>query len=528
MGETGCGAGFRTARRFAGKAGGAASKGAFFQLALSVCLGVLLAIGAIFQGFFVETAYLPLLTVLWLGFGVAVTFFKSGKLSIVPVLIALMAILYGISASYGADREQAMLETAKLSLLLPFALLFSWLPEWRRWHLLRVIPWIGAGLTAAGALLHLERKGRLESFLEYANALAILLLVALLICLFLYMKESRVRDLLLLAANGAGLLLTFSRSVWVLWLVSVLAVLLLFPELRKRKPLVFVGLGHLSSWLLASAVKRDPLFFVQRVKSIQPEASELQIRLIYWRDSLNIVRHSWWRGTGGGGWGMLQHLYQSQAYYVKYVHNQYLQILLDTGIPGLLVWLALIAVFYETAGKAAFRADGQGERKYWAKASLLLVSVMLLHAGFDFDLSFPLLLFLLVGMMLMPESVHRPAISLRPPGVRIGLGVLSLCVAVIGFWFAGGYLEKVEGVNLVLAGKLQEAGIHLQSAENTLPWSHSAKYESAKRYVLLGNTTKDRTYYEAARAELKAALKLAPQDELYASLLNDLNKAMQK
>jgi O-antigen ligase len=493
------------------------------KLVISVCVALLLSVGALWQGYFYETAYLPLLAMLWLCFGIVVMVYKSGKLSCIHIHIGLLVILYGISGLYGADREQALLETAKLSLLLPFAILFSWLPELRRMSLLRTLPWVGAGLTAAGILFHLERNGRLESYLEYANALAILLLADVLICLFFYIKESRKRDLLLLVVNGAGLLLTFSRSVWVLWLVSVVTLLFLIPEFRQRKPLIFAGLGHLSSWLLASAVKRDPFFFLQRVRSIQPEASELQIRLTYWRDSLGIVRNSWWRGTGGGGWSMLQHLYQSKAYYVKYVHNQYLQILLDAGIWGLLVWLGLLVSFYAAVGRVAFRAGGQDERRYWAKASLFLVSVMLLHAGFDFDLSFPLLFFILLGIMLTPESATPPFLTLRYRGARLGLGLISLCIAGFGSWFAVGYGEKAAGMNLVQAGKLQEARIHLKSAERILPWSHSTKYESAKGYVLSGNETGNLRDYEAARTELESALKLAPQDELYASLMNDLN-----
>ncbi|UUZ86673.1 O-antigen ligase family protein [Paenibacillus sp. P26] len=57
-------------------------------------------------------------------------------------------------------------------------------------------------------------------------------------------------------------------------------------------------------------------------------------------------------GRGGGGWSMLLPHYRSQDYYVKYVHNHYLQILLDTGLPGFILFSAILGIFATAVWKS--------------------------------------------------------------------------------------------------------------------------------------------------------------------------------
>ncbi|WJH37106.1 O-antigen ligase family protein [Paenibacillus sp. CC-CFT747] len=51
-----------------------------------------------------------------------------------------------------------------------------------------------------------------------------------------------------------------------------------------------------------------------------------------------MIRDYWLRGAGGGGWSVQYYQYASKDYYVKYVHNQYLQVALDIGVFGLIVF----------------------------------------------------------------------------------------------------------------------------------------------------------------------------------------------
>lgn len=59
-----------------------------------------------------------------------------------------------------------------------------------------------------------------------------------------------------------------------------------------------------------------------------------------------MIRDFGWGGMGGGGWSLLQHEYQSQEYFVRFIHNHYLQVLLDVGVIGFVLWMAQ-SVFIE-------------------------------------------------------------------------------------------------------------------------------------------------------------------------------------
>lgn len=85
------------------------------------------------------------------------------------------------------------------------------------WLLTRQWSMIGGFVVLIGVAYQLERDNRLESSIGYANTLALLLVIAILGAAIHYARRFRVFDLLLIAINTMGLLLTFSRSMWVLW-----------------------------------------------------------------------------------------------------------------------------------------------------------------------------------------------------------------------------------------------------------------------------------------------------------------------
>ncbi|MBW5445633.1 hypothetical protein GE107_06090 [Cohnella sp. CFH 77786] len=475
-------------------------------------------IGALWQGYFADMAYLTSNLVLFAGLLVLIGRKRELVFSRIHLFVFLIIGGYWVSVFYSVDVEQAVLEASRVSGLIPLVLLIGMLPDDRLQRLYRSWPWIGAALTVAGILLDMERNGRLESTIEYANALAIFLLVNIGICLVSYLQERRAALMGLMAVNAVGLLLTFSRSVWVLWLAMMIAAVIWFPELRKRAAWLPVGIVHVCSLILALLLKGDAFFFWQRVSSIQSKTSEFQIRLVYWKDSLDMIRDYWLGGTGGGGWNVLVPLYRSQDYFVRYVHNHYVQIALDIGIFGLLSFVAWIGVICWLGVKRLRQA--KNEARLWGKGSLFLVMVIILHAGFDFDLTFPFL-FAILACLAVQMDVKR--FRLR---VTKGAFVFALpaTVAVIGFWgwLAVGYGYKQAADFQANTGRYAKAQKMYQAAEYMLPWSSNALYGSAKGYVLQGNATGDGSYYQMAREKLKMAHNKVPEQTLYTDLLKQL------
>lgn len=487
--------------------------------------------GSLFQGFYYEQSYLIVGIVLILGFTGFTLWHSEIHFSLFHLPIVFMAIQYGVSILYAVDREQAILEAAKFGLLVPWALIVTSVPLMQRIDYLKSWTWAGAGLVVWGLLFQLERKGRLESTLEYANTLAIVLLVGLLSGLFFYVIQKKKRYLILVGILGAGLLLTYSRSVWILWLLSVSTSFFLLPEFRKRAAWIGAICAHFLSFLIAATIKQDPLFFWSRMQSIQPQTSEFQIRLVYWKDSLRIIKDYGWTGSGGGGWVVLQQLYRSKEYFVKYVHNHFLQITMEIGYLGLLAFFVWIGWFYLKAW-SFIKVKSMAENElYWLKAAMMMVTIILLHAGFDFDLSFPwvfMLLLFLASFAEMPINKRFTRVmKVKSSLLKAFVAAIAIVMIALLGWLEWGYACKRVGTNLVVSGQLNEGQVYLERAERALPWSHSVKYEFAKSYVLLGNKSGDLNSYFKAKEKIQAALDILPQEGLYRSLMEDLKHLRQ-
>lgn len=88
----------------------------------------------------------------------------------------------------------------------------------------------------------------------------------------------------------------------------------------------------------------------------------------------------------------------------RYVHNEYLQVLAELGLPGLLLLLALLVA----VGRALYQARSAAQPAYWA-AAVAACAALAVHAGLDFLWhlpAIPLLAAALVGLA-TPEQPAR-------------------------------------------------------------------------------------------------------------------------
>lgn len=135
-----------------------------------------------------------------------------------------------------------------------------------------------------------------------------------------------------------ALLLTLSRSAWIAFAVAGF-VYVFFKE--KRLIPVFLLLGVLSIPLLPQSI-------IMRIRTItNPEDTSMEIRLQMYQTILPIVKDYWFTGLGLGNETLLR---VSRNYYsfmpngamLAHSHNLYFQIWLETGIAGILTFLAFI------------------------------------------------------------------------------------------------------------------------------------------------------------------------------------------
>jgi O-antigen ligase len=180
-------------------------------------------------------------------------------------------------------------------------------------------------------------------------------------------------------------------------------VMLIFLMRRKgerRRQLVMAGslalvAGFLALWLGLG-------WTVERFEHLSQGDISRDRRVSIFRDTWKIVRDHPWTGTGLGTLETVFPRYES--YYdgriVDHAHNDYLELLADTGLIGGASMLGFIALL-AWRGLSNLRSTHNPVRQFVYAGSLVACTGLLLHSMVDFNLHIPsnALLFLLLAAM---------------------------------------------------------------------------------------------------------------------------------
>lgn len=222
----------------------------------------------------------------------------------------------------------------------------------------------------------------------------------------------------LLGMFSLGVLIASSRMGIALLAVAVpIALLLAIPRLSLRRvglvALILVGAGA----ALALAAKYNPV--VAQVIARFDTAGEG--RFVFWPEVTFAIRTflPW-----GSGLGTFDAVYRSieplasvTPYYVNHAHNEYLEIALEAGVPGI-VFIGLGLVLFSGVAVYHLRRAQRGRGDPLSLAALTGIAILLLHSLVDYPLRTPALsaLFgMLWGLCFDPQPRH--AVSPRPPQV---------------------------------------------------------------------------------------------------------------
>ncbi len=305
------------------------------------------------------------------------------KLMLTPenafVLIAL--ILYFVSYFYAADQGMALIGAVKRLPLLPFAFILPMLGEKKKERLLKSIPLSGAIVVVGSLLLSLIPglkdlffiANRLAGSFQYPNSLAMYLLLGLsVIFAFDITFRKKWQNILVSLILLTGLFLTGSRTVFVLFFVGLFGILVkLFKENKKLLSGIFAATASL---LLVLFMVEKTRGIILRLFMLELNSSSMLGRFLYVRDAFFMLfDHP--LGTGAYGYSVMQGLYATGLYNVKYVHNDFLQLGLDIGIVPM---LGLFALLIYVIVRIIRTKEGA-----WIK--LLILCIMLIHNAFDID-----------------------------------------------------------------------------------------------------------------------------------------------
>ncbi|QDU81712.1 O-Antigen ligase [Polystyrenella longa] len=161
-----------------------------------------------------------------------------------------------------------------------------------------------------------------------------------------------------LLLNMAGLLFSLSRGGLLCFLIAGIIVWTYasFKQGRSTWVNVFLVGGvlvGLLTWVSVTDVVSDRLQTLLKTETFEQES-----RLPHWQDTLGAVQDYGTYGTGLGTYRYIYHRYQNHINegWFLHAHNQYLEALVDAGIPGLALMLIMILLVLYSCWKL-FNSD---------------------------------------------------------------------------------------------------------------------------------------------------------------------------
>jgi len=365
---------------------------------------------------------------------------QSGSLKLYLNLpfAAVAAVFAGfcLTPLWAADKGMAVFGFVRFLPILLYALLLMQLPQTQRETALLPIPFCGVIMTVLSLGLQflpaftdaLTVNGRLAGFFQYPNTFAVFLLAGLVIQ---GTKNSRrIADTVTDSVLILGIIISGSRTAFILLLACVVFLIAVRRKAAYALGLLgCVGIGILLAELLAGTMQMDN---ADRYSTISVTSGTFLARLLYFKDALGVIlQHPF--GIGYWGYQAMEGSFQTGRYFVTYVHNGLLQLLLDIGwVPAILLATAFAKAMFSK--KTSIRSRG-------------ILGVVLAHCMLDFDLQYLVIWFILLSALDFSSGKYFALQKSTGLWAAAAAAVLAICV-----WLGiGDYLYNKGNVEACLS-----------------------------------------------------------------------------
>lgn len=331
--------------------------------------------------------------------------------------VVAVCLGYGLTCFWAVDRGMALIGFLKFLPLLLYLLCLQ--QEDGTHRVLEVLPCFGVVLAAISAIgmqfPAAERlfavAGRLAGTFQYPNTFAVFLLV----CELLLLKKpgKKLWDYGILLMLVAGFLYTGSRTAFIVAILANGAMLLSMTQ-KKVRVISLSVMGGVCVICLLLAL--NPESVLHRYLTISLTESTFVGRLLYWVDALPLLL-KYPFGMGYMGYYYVQQGIQTGVYSVAYIHNDFLQLVLDIGLIPAGLFIAALAVWFF--------------KKSVPACDKIIAGAICFHSLFDFDLQFIGMFFLLL-LLLSLEKTDK-VLVVKPPMLL----KLSFCAAAVVSLYIG-------------------------------------------------------------------------------------------
>ncbi len=344
-------------------------------------------------------------------------------------LLIFVFLSYLLVLPWSVDWGMGLIGFVKVSTVIIFILVLMQFDRTEITESFKVAPWSGCVMVILTGITYFIPDlsgyfidaGRLGGFFQYANSFALFLLIGVIV-----IAESNVinsREVGKLAVLIGGLLLTGSR----ISLIMLCGILIYYAILssKLRKPVILIGVGVLGIIAIAFLLNGSS-GAITRITTVFVDSSTLLGRFLYAQDAwFMLLKHP--MGLGYMGYYYLQPQFQTGVYITRFVHQEFLQIGLDAGIPAMLAFIIVcIRSFFS---------------QRTAKMEKMILAVILIHACFDFDFQYLIILYLLMmtldfgeSKVLAPDSGQMIAkVSLIVVGIIYSYFFIALSEERLGY-----------------------------------------------------------------------------------------------
>lgn len=299
-------------------------------------------------------------------------------------------------------------------------------------------------------------------------------------------------------------------------LISLVGVLILFafyyfsPYFMAKKNikiisilalLLIMGVG--GYFVIKQDLSNTNIF--SRFTDISLEDSSVMGRLIFMQDAFKIVKDNLLLGTGGGGWNAEYRAYRSYLYFTSEVHNHYLQVLVENGILGFIVYLCLwyLLIFNLWRKYTVEKSD----------SNLLLMTValgLMLHSMIDFDLTYPVMYFLFWILIAIAPDKLNSFQGLNKQGKLIFLAAPLVLLLFINTSLLIGWSYGRDGTRLMARNNLQSAIEKLETSTVFDPVNPTYLTNLSQLYLAKGINDDNQEYRDKAIETINKSVKHNP------------------
>ncbi|MDR7869636.1 MAG: O-antigen ligase family protein [Tissierellaceae bacterium] len=268
--------------------------------------------------------------------------------------------------------------------------------------------------------------------------------------------------------------------------------------------------------------KYIPEAIVRRVAGINATDNSAQARIIFSKDAIKLALNGFLLGTGGQGWATSYRSIQSYPYWSKHVHNHYLQLFVETGILGIVLFGGFLAVLIYKYFK--YKKDEEDViNKTLADSLLVAAGTILAHAAIDFDLSLVglfIILWVLLGILnsiVSPEKNELKIFSLKVSnGLLKKLNSVVTALTVIALVFSasiyGGIFFTKRAVIAQEHGDNDGIESSMKRAVQFDPFNTTYKTDLIDVYFFQYQAKSDESYGNLAKSETDKLLKYGKHD----------------